>query len=299
MQDTKDGEHGELVIRLYALARKLEGEGQYNVAKLARASADSILRTASYSVVIPPEWEQLGSEIQLVVEKLNELQVPSDLVAALKLGGVKTAQSQLPMFAETPNPYVCRTCGHVEMQPPVEDCPTCLASSGTFQQFMPVYWLESMDPFESLNSLKQTPDKVKSLVEGIGEQDLNREIFEGEWSIRNVLSHLRDAQGVLYYRLGLLLEEENPVIESKAVFEWAKDESDRPPSATAIFKTYYDSRQKTLEVLEGIPLVDWWRKGRHQEFGEVKVLQQASYFATHELTHLPQIQDLCKQVSVG
>jgi hypothetical protein len=153
-----------------------------------------------------------------------------------------------------------------------------------------------MDPFESLNSLKQTPNKVKRLIERFGEQDLNREVFEVEWSIRNILSHLRDAQGVLLYRLTLLLEEENPVIESKAVFEWAKDESDRPQSATTIFKTYYDSREKTLEVLEGIPLVDWWRKGRHQEFGEVSVWQQTSYFATHELTHLPQIQSLCKKL---
>jgi hypothetical protein len=296
MHSTKDETQSQLVVQLYALARKLEGEGQYNVAKLARASADSILRTASYSVVFPSDWEQLGSEIQLVVEELNELQVPHDLVAALKLGGTKTAEGRLPMFEETPNPYVCRTCGHVEMQPPGEICPTCLSSPGTFQQFMPVYWLKAMDPFESLNSLKQTPDKVKRLIEGFGEQDLNREVFEGEWSIRNILSHLRDAQGVLLYRLTLLLEEENPVIESKAVFEWAKDESDRPQSATTIFKTYEDSREKTLEVLEGIPLVDWWRKGRHQEFGEVSVWQQTSYFATHELTHLPQIQSLCKKL---
>ncbi len=32
-----------------------------------------------------------------------------------------------------------------------------------------------------------------------------------------------------------------------------------------------------------------WRTGHHDEFGEVTVLQQASYFAKHERSHLPQI----------
>lgn len=31
------------------------------------------------------------------------------------------------------------------------------------------------------------------------------------------------------------------------------------------------------------------RTGRHEEFGVVSIKQQASYFAAHELTHLPQI----------
>ena len=31
---------GDILIRLHALARKLEEEGQYNVAKVARAIAD-------------------------------------------------------------------------------------------------------------------------------------------------------------------------------------------------------------------------------------------------------------------
>jgi hypothetical protein len=44
--------------------------------------------------------------------------------------------------------------------------------------------------------------------------------------------------------------------------------------------------------LEDIPLEDWWRRGWHEEFGELRLFQQVSYFACHELTHLPQLERL-------
>jgi hypothetical protein len=41
--------------------------------------------------------------------------------------------------------------------------------------------------------------------------------------------------------------------------------------------------------LENMPLAHWWRTGEHEEFGTVILRQEVSYFAAHELTHLPQI----------
>jgi len=39
---------------------------------------------------------------------------------------------------------------------------------------------------------------------------------DGGWTIRNVVAHLRDAQGVLDYRLDLFLKEAHPILEAKA-----------------------------------------------------------------------------------
>ena len=41
--------------------------------------------------------------------------------------------------------------------------------------------------------------------------------------------------------------------------------------------------------LFALPYAAKWRSGRHAEFGTVTICQQASYFAMHEITHLPQI----------
>lgn len=279
----------QVLIKLYALAAKLEGEGQYNVAKLNRAAADSLLQNSAYPIELPTERERLAQSVIEIAEELDKFDLEGELVRALKQGAMAMSQGRLPMIAETPNPEVCRTCGHVEMGFVASNCPRCGARPKTFRRYLPVYWLEAMDPFEAMTWLRKTPLEVQRLIDGLSEDDLNWSPGEGEWSIRNVLSHLRDAQGVLDYRVNLLLSEENPVIESKAVFEWARQEADRPPATKELFDTYLVSRNKTLEALEGLPLIDWWREGRHEEFGEVRLHQQVSYFATHELTHLPQI----------
>ena len=296
---TNDETYDSVLIRLHAIAHKLEGEGQYNIAKLARAAADSLLRTAAYPIELPSQKEKLASEVHAIAERLDDLEVHVDLVESLKAGASALGEGRLPMLDETPHPYVCRTCGHVELYLPSSNCPRCNAWPRTFRRYPPVYWLEAMDPFEVMNWLLRTPDEVLRLINGIGEDDMCREIIEGEWTIRNVLTHLRDAQGVLDFRVNLLIEKDNPTIESKAVFEWAKEESERPASSMEIFNTYLGSRRKTLETLRGISLEDWWREGRHEEFGTISIKQQASYFATHELTHLPQIEFLRERLSTS
>ena len=82
------------------------------------------------------------------------------------------------------------------------------------------------------------------------------------------------------------------MLESQAVFEWAGREDSSPPNPIVVFDSYRQSRQQTLARLESLPLKDWWRMGLHQEFGTVTIMQQASYFAAHELTHLSQFAQL-------
>lgn len=45
----------DTLVHLFALAARLEGEGQYNLAKLARAAAESLSRKAAYQLDIPTD----------------------------------------------------------------------------------------------------------------------------------------------------------------------------------------------------------------------------------------------------
>jgi len=133
---------------------------------------------------------------------------------------------------------------------------------------------------------------VEKLIEELSDETMNQTPSDGGWAIRNTLSHLRDAQGVLDFRVDLFLKEAHPILESKAVFAWAKNEAERPPSARDIFETYRASRAETLRKLEAFAPFDWGRVGEHEEFGAVTLRQQVSYFAAHESTHLSQIKAL-------
>jgi len=281
-----------VIVQMLALAASMEGEGQYNIAKLLRAATDGLLRQTAYQQKLPADKDGLVGEVQELVRALSALDVDPQVVLSLERGAMSMAQGRLPLIEDIPHPYVCRTCGKILLSESNAPCPTCGASPATFQQFPPVYWLGALDPFQALVHLRQTPGQVATLIEGLSEAALERRPADGGWAIRHVITHLRDAQLLLGYRIPLMLAEENPTLEAKSVFEWATREGDRPLPVQEIFDAYRTSRRNTLASLDSIPLTDWWRTGRHQEFGLVTILQQASYFAMHEVTHLPQLEDL-------
>lgn len=277
---------------LLTLALQLEREGQYNLAKLVRAAVDSLGRRAAYQSPTPVGDQQLVNALSRASDSLTHLEVGWQLIEALRSGTAALAEGRIPSITDTPHPYVCRTCGQIAMGEVVEKCPVCGAWQDTFQWFAPIYWLDALDPPAALVKLRQTPLDVATLMEGLSEEAMTREAQDGGWAIRNIITHMRDAQGVLDYRLDLFAQEDHPVLESKAVWTWAKNEEERPPSTREIFAEYQATRAKILDRLDKLPLADWWRTGRHGEFGEVSIKQQVSYFASHERTHLPQIERL-------
>jgi hypothetical protein len=286
----------EIVPRLVALANRLEGEGQYNIAKLARAVAEALVRQAAFKSPPPTAREELVTEIEQVTAALDDLDLEEAVLVAFRHGIAAMAGGRLPLIHEIPHPYVCRTCGTIVLEEPVDLCPICGAWPSSFKQFLPVYWLNALEPVDALESLRQIPLEVGVLLEGLPEKLLTRPAPEGGWAIRQTISHLRDAQEVLSFRLDLLLKQDYPTLESQAVFAWAAQEEEDPPSTQQIFETYYAARLETITRLEQIPLGDWWRTGWHEEFGAVTLRQQVSYFAAHEVTHLPQIDKLRRQL---
>lgn len=293
--DTQTPEWTTTLVRLLTLASRLEDEGHYNVAKLARAAVDSMGRGAAYEAVRAAHEQDPVREIGQLAGDLGRLHVSEDLVAALQRGAAALAESRIPSIGETPHPYVCRTCGHLVLGPVDDHCPTCGAWPGTFQWFAPNWWFDALEPFAAIAQLRQTPLEVAALLDGLSEQTMAQDPEDGHWAIRNVLTHLRDAQGVLDYRLGLFEREERPILASKAVWTWATREEERPPTTQEIFEDYRTTRRDILTRLEALPLANWWRTGLHEEFGEVSLRQQVSYFASHELTHLSQVAGLREQ----
>ncbi len=279
-----------------ALARRLEGEGQYSSAKLLRAAGESLARRAAYERLQSVGSETLEQGLSEAIERLGADLPSPELVSALGAAQAALTDGRLPGFDETPDPYICRTCGHTLLRAPLENCPTCGARLGTFKHVRPIYWLTEFDPFETLQSLRETPEILRAALEGIGERALREPAPDGGWSVRQQISHFRDAEGVLNGRLKRMVKQEDPPLESLAVFDWATEEGDRPPETSEIFETYRTSRERTLATLESLPLRDWWRTGRHQEFGPVTIGEQASYFAVHELTHLPQLEAQLREI---
>ena len=159
-QDTLDAGPG--------LAARLEGEGQYNIAKLTRAAADAMSRGAAHQRSVPTDKAELAASIERVADDLAGFSVDQNLSAALRRGAAALSAGRIPLIDETPHPYVCRTCGHLTLGEPVEKCPMCGAWPGTYQRFMPHYWFDALEPFTALEKLRQTPVTVAELLGSAG-----------------------------------------------------------------------------------------------------------------------------------
>ncbi len=288
----EDATWQDTLLQLLALAARTEGEGYYNIAKLTRAAADAMCRQAAHRRSVPSHKDELAASIEQIAGAVASFGMDQSLPAALRRGAAALSAGRIPSISETPHPYVCRTCGHLALGEPAVKCPTCGAWPATYQRFMPNYWFDALEPFAGLETLRRTPEKVAALLAGLSEEAMARPAGDGGWSIRNAITHLRDAQEVFAYRVELFLQEEHPVLAAKAVWTWAASEGEQPSTAREIFETYQASRAEAVSKLERMPLADWWRTGEHEEFGTVTLRQQVSYFAAHELTHLPQIEAL-------
>jgi len=288
-----DGERWADVIFLIALASRMDGEGRYSIAKLLRSAADAIAWCAAYERKISGEKEHLLQEIDQAVEITLKHGLNPDLVSALRYGKqtYDYAAGQLPKFANLPHPYVCRTCGHLEIHQPPK-CSMCGAWGVTFRQYLPVYWLNDLEPFAAMERLRQSQRDLEMLLSGIADEAIRQVPSEEDWSVYHAMTHLRDAQNVLRTRLKLMLEQANPILSTLPVFDWATHEQAEPPTWQQLFDEYSTTRKELLDQLRLIPLADWWRTGHHEEFGPVTIRQQVSYFAAHESTHLPQIERL-------
>lgn len=279
------GDWAQTIVHLLAIADRLEGHGQLNNAKLARAAADALTRRAAYSLNLPRDPDDNVSDLNHLLVALPGLGLSEELASAMSRGAAAMAANRLPLHDEIPHPFVCRTCGELTLAAPDAPCATCGAWPTTFQQFQPVYWLDDLHPREALSQLEAAPAIIASLLEGLDEEHLSRTPADGGWAMRQIVAHIRDAEAVLHSRLGLMTAQENPILESLAVFAWATSEENRPPTTAELFQTYRESRRETVAILKGLAAWDWWRTGRHKEFGMVTILQQASYFSAHEQTH--------------
>jgi hypothetical protein len=142
--------------------------------------------------------------------------------------------------------------------------------------------------------LKETPLRLTNLTSELAPAHLHTASSAGEWSIHEVLAHLRACADVWggYYIMAILAQD-NPTIKAMNPRTWIKKtdylEQEFQPSLRAFTK----QRKKLLAVLASLSPKDWART--NTLIGAGKPLQQtllshADGLARHERAHLKQIE---------
>lgn len=145
-----------------------------------------------------------------------------------------------------------------------------------------------------LTILKETPPRLTQLTTGLTPAQLHAAPTTGEWSVNEVLAHLRACDDVWGgYYIMTILAQDNPTIRARNPRTWIKDTNYLDQDFRSSLRDFTRQRKRLLKVLKPLSQKDWERT--NTLIGAGKPLQQtllshADGLARHERAHIKQIE---------
>jgi hypothetical protein len=145
-----------------------------------------------------------------------------------------------------------------------------------------------------LEQLRMMAENCRGVL-GMEGVDWTRQPAEDEWSLAEVMCHLRDVEREVHQvRFRLLIAENNVFLPGVSADEWADERGycfEDGMRATALFLA---AREETLTLVEPLGESMWERQGRHAFFGHTSMHELLYLAVRHDEIHWQQINDLLK-----
>ena len=184
-------------------------------------------------------------------------------------------------------------------------------ASGRLADLRP--WLEGTDhstlepdvssPEALIALMLATPAAISGLQPSLSKRgqvpgpELKRRPVPNEWSLTEVLCHLRDTElEINLPRLHMLLELDEPFIPARNTDMWALERNYNDQDAILAFGDFLNARIQLLDVLRSLT-DEWQRKARHAIFGPTDLLELVKFMAEHDKLHIRQIYTTLGQLS--
>jgi hypothetical protein len=132
-------------------------------------------------------------------------------------------------------------------------------------------------------------EEVTRAVDGLTDDQLDRQPPDGGWTARQIIHHLADSEMTSAIRLRRLLAEDRPVIAGYDEAEFARrlHYDDRPIGAS--LDALSAARTTSAEILDRLTDDEWAREGTHSESGAYSVTKWLEIYAEHAHDHADQL----------
>jgi uncharacterized damage-inducible protein DinB len=147
-----------------------------------------------------------------------------------------------------------------------------------------------------IDTIEQTPTKLRAAVEGLSPQQLDTHYREGGWTVRQVSHHVPDSHMNAYVRFKLALTEDEPTIKPYAEDRWAQL-ADTQFTPVEVSLALLDSlHARWVQLLRSLKSEDWKRTFRHPELGAVSLERNLALYVWHGQHHVAHITELRKRM---
>mgnify|MGYP003938329325 CR=1 FL=1 len=208
--------------------------------------------------------------------------VGDDLVREVSAG----LQLGMPVF------WVSRN----QLEPPEESLrPSAAGSLTDFLTWMDAQSPQMLEanfskPSALLAILRSTAAALDGFCRDINPEKLKWRPQPGEWSLNEVLCHLRDVETeVNIFRIQKLLKSWNPFLPGEDTDRWADERNYYAQDGLQALRHFIKTRMELLGMLEGLEDEDWRRPARHAIFGPTRLDELVNIIAAHDRLHIQQV----------
>ncbi len=140
-----------------------------------------------------------------------------------------------------------------------------------------------------VEALRAMPGQLRELTGDMAEHFL-RERPPGEWSIKEIVGHIRDWAEIDHRRLTMMATQWDPVLQGYDQDEVARQSNHQESDAQELLDNCARWRAQTVDLLTGLVNWNWARTGQHTERGRMSIRQFVERMIAHEQGHLEEIQ---------
>lgn len=141
-----------------------------------------------------------------------------------------------------------------------------------------------------IDALRAGPEVLAGLLRDCSpEQARNARGGDEDWSVVEVMCHLRDAEERALERTQAMIEAEDPFLAAYDQEQWALERRYAEADLQGALRAFRELRARHVAVLEALSPQGWERTGRHEEQGRITISGDIAHMAAHDAVHAAQI----------
>jgi hypothetical protein len=141
-----------------------------------------------------------------------------------------------------------------------------------------------------LDALRAAPDVFEYLLAGVSQAHAQTARGGDEnWSVVEVVCHLRDAEERALERERAMRDEDYPFLAAYDQEAWARERDYAHGDLRDALSAFLRLRRARVGDLAALTPDQWQRMGRHAEQGDITIAAHALHIVAHDTIHAAQI----------
>jgi DNA phosphorothioation-dependent restriction protein DptG len=141
-----------------------------------------------------------------------------------------------------------------------------------------------------IDRLEQSGKDYLRYVSQLSEADLHRAPAPGEWTMHQVVAHVRDTERQVFLaRVQRIMNEEHPAVQNFDQDQWNKDHYDPNEPFKEIVADFRAARRQLVALLRKTKNADWDNWAIHSAYGKISLDWLVRHDYHHTLEHIAQM----------